>query len=175
MTKLKTILKGDGLKNRIKTVVNEMLFDDDVTPAQINVQNVADKVPCSRTAIYINNMASVVRNAQEQKGKSVDYTEKLKKARKPKLIKLSDKIEELKKEIEQYKESLEQSERLFNRFLINVMNNSNKIGIEKNIDELLAKPIEPLEFKRHSAYAARKRGEFIDKLQRLNEMNKLSR
>lgn len=168
----KIIFKGEGLRKRIHAVVNQLLYDDAITPGQISVKKVAEKVPCSRVAIYENSMASVIRLAQEQKARNVDYGEKLKKARKPRLIKLQDRVQELKDENEKLRQSNEKLEQLFNRLLINVMLSSNKIGIDKDIDELLSRPIEPLEFKRHVSFVKRKKENYLEKLIRIRELSK---
>jgi len=167
--KKKTVvrLKGEALKKRIEAVVKGMLYDPEVTPGQINVQEVAKRVPCSRVAIYENNMAPAIRLAQENKAKAADYSDKLKKARKPKLIKMQDRIQALNDELKTEKQRREVVEQLFYRLLINVITNSARLDIKKSIDELLSEEIKPLAFKVQLPFAQKKKEDYLERIARI--------
>jgi hypothetical protein len=148
-----------------------MLYDSEITSAQMTIAEVARRVPCSRVAIYENNMAPMIRIAQEKKMKSVDYSAKLARARKPKLIKMQDRNRELTEELKIKDLRIEKLEKLFYRLLINVMTNSTRLDIKKDLDDLLTKPVEPLAFKRYLPFAQRKKEDYLERLIKLRSIS----
>lgn len=170
--KNKSSLRREALKKRIMEVVNEILYSSDVNGNQITVAEVAKRVPCSRVAVYNNNMDSVIRLAKEKKITALDDSNKLMRARKPKLIKMKDQIQELKEELNKEKLRREKVEQMFYRLVINVMINSNKLNIKKDIDDLLSTPVEPLAFKRSLPFAQRKKDDYLERLMKISSLTR---
>lgn len=143
-------LRGDELEKGIKEVVAAMILDTEVTPAQINMAEVARRVGCSRTILYQKNYKRFIAEASQKKVESFRHEKRLARARKPSLIIMKDTIERLRSEREEWKKRYEEVSRSLARVLINIQRHGGKLN--KGIDDLLTMPVEPLEIKRVSPF-----------------------
>ncbi|GEM_PF-7094344 len=143
-------LRGEELEKAVKEVVAAMILDTEVTPAQINMAEVARRVGCSRTVLYQKNYKRFIAQASQKKVESFQYEKRLARARKPSLIIMKDTIERLRSEREEWKKRYEEVSRSLARVLINIQRYGGKLN--KGIDDLLTMPVEPLEIKKVSPF-----------------------
>jgi hypothetical protein len=143
-------LRGEALETAVREVVAAMQLDTEVTPAQMNMAEVARRVGCSRTVLYQKNYKRFIAEASQKKLESYQHEKKLSRARKPSLIIMKDTIERLRAEREEWKKRYEEVSRTLARVLINIQMHGGKLN--KGIEDLLTMPVEPLEIKRVSPF-----------------------
>ena len=134
------------LDSRIDTVLESMLNDLEVTPAQFSVSEVARRAGCSRQTLITKGVSAQIAKLAVQKCEQQVFSAKMTQSRKPKVKLLEDSDRRLRDELEALTARHDQVVSKLARVLNNVRHHAQKLGAtaEQVMSEIEGTPLEPM-------------------------------
>jgi predicted house-cleaning noncanonical NTP pyrophosphatase (MazG superfamily) len=139
-------VRGVALDARIKIVLNNLLKDPEITPAQFTVSEVARRAGCSRETLHNKGIPDEIAMLVMQKTKQQTFSTKLARSRKPKVLILEDSNLRLRDELEASNARHDQVVSKLARVLNNIRRFASKLGVsaEQIMIEIENKPLESM-------------------------------